>query len=431
MSETSLPIYEMILDDDGETGINYISIVEEPAIEQSFIALNTNTKLKAYNDEKHLALGPLVVPDQKIYRFDLENGEYYITFSKETIEKIRDKFFIENNITNINVNHKKRVSNCTVVETWIIEDSKNDKANHLGYDLPAGTLMVGVKVEDPETWKQIKTNKLTGFSLEGVFNQNKLNLNMFKSLTKKLTKAVSKAARSKVNLGSVHTISRPEGLGPEWGETVTIVITDTGIVNVLNPVNGETEPLMDGVYTLEDGSELAVLNGEVAVESVDAEKEYKEDEEEELQEITQEAIYTLANGYVLSADSDGVLYYVDFYGNYQPLVDGIYQTVDNMQLEIIEGRVYEATELEAVEASNDRFKFALLARVEQLEKALNSTINSMEKLAKAQSVKVVEAPAKVQAANAMREFKELNTIKTETTNRLQAHRARKKNIKNV
>ena len=58
-----------------------------------------------------------------------------------------------------------------VFESWIVEDPKTDKANTVyGYDVPKGTWMVKMKVEDKETWKRIKNGELKGFSVEGSFS---------------------------------------------------------------------------------------------------------------------------------------------------------------------------------------------------------------------------------------------------------------------
>ena len=85
-----MKIIELILDEDQEeAGIDAISIVENPAIEEDFIALkNDHLKLAEVSKEKKLLMGPLLIPNKPIYRKNEDDSEeYYIYFSKDTIQK--------------------------------------------------------------------------------------------------------------------------------------------------------------------------------------------------------------------------------------------------------------------------------------------------------------------------------------------------------
>jgi hypothetical protein len=55
------------------------------------------------------------------------------------------------------------------VESWIVEDSKNDKSNLYGYELPKGTWFVSMRVNNDEVWERIKSGELKGLSIEGYF----------------------------------------------------------------------------------------------------------------------------------------------------------------------------------------------------------------------------------------------------------------------
>ena len=74
-----MKIVELILDENQEmSGIDAISIVESPAIEEDFIALKSNEiKLKEISKEKKILMGPLLIPNKPIYRNN-EGDEYYI-----------------------------------------------------------------------------------------------------------------------------------------------------------------------------------------------------------------------------------------------------------------------------------------------------------------------------------------------------------------
>ena len=86
-------IVELILDDQEITGIEAISVVENPAIEEDFIALkNEEIKLAEVSTEKRILLGALLIPNKPIYRRKGEE-EYYIYFSKDTVLKASQLFF--------------------------------------------------------------------------------------------------------------------------------------------------------------------------------------------------------------------------------------------------------------------------------------------------------------------------------------------------
>ena len=169
-----MKIIELIIDDQMElSGIDAISIVENPAIEENFIALNSVQKeynFAEVSKEKKIIMGAMLVPDKPIYRRDDENGEYYIYFSKDTIRKCMEMFFQNNNQSNATFEHLEKISGLTMVESWIVEDTQKDKSNLYNLNVPVGTWMGTIKVENEVIWNDfIKTKKVKGFSIEGYF----------------------------------------------------------------------------------------------------------------------------------------------------------------------------------------------------------------------------------------------------------------------
>ena len=83
-----MKIIELILDEAQQMmGIDAISIVENPAIEENFLALKSDeVKLAEVNKEKKILMGALLIPNRPIFRTNGEE-EYYIYFSKKTVEK--------------------------------------------------------------------------------------------------------------------------------------------------------------------------------------------------------------------------------------------------------------------------------------------------------------------------------------------------------
>lgn len=164
-------IIELILDEeDFDAGVEAISIVENPAIESDFVALkNQEVKLAEVNSEKKILMGPLLIPNKPIYRNGSE-GEYYIYFSKETIEKASQMFLQNGNQSNSTLEHAKALNGLTLVESWLVEDKAKDKSAVYGLDVPVGTWMGSVKVNNDSVWNEfVKTKKVKGFSIEGYF----------------------------------------------------------------------------------------------------------------------------------------------------------------------------------------------------------------------------------------------------------------------
>jgi hypothetical protein len=169
-----MKIIELIIDEQMEvSGIGAISIVENPAIEEDFIALKTEQKeyhFAEVSKEKRIIMGAMLVPDKPIYRRDEENGEYYIYFSQDTIRKCMEMFFQNGNQGNATFEHQEEISGLTMVESWIVEDTEKDKSNLYNLNVPVGTWMGTIKVENDVIWNEfIKTKKVKGFSIEGHF----------------------------------------------------------------------------------------------------------------------------------------------------------------------------------------------------------------------------------------------------------------------
>lgn len=159
-------IYRIEIDENDElTGVDFISLVDEPAIELDFLTFTSNTKQKfSINKDKQIITGPFLVPEKKIFRSDEKMGEYYTVFSKETIFKIAKKFNSNNFSKNINFMHGDNMVKGVIFENFL---TSNIKKIELGYELPEGSWVGSVKIEDEEFWNNfIKSGELKGFSVE-------------------------------------------------------------------------------------------------------------------------------------------------------------------------------------------------------------------------------------------------------------------------
>ena len=163
-------IVELVLDDKDAIGVEAISVVSDPAIESDFIALNSQEiKLAEINKEKRLLMGALLIPKKPIYRRN-KDDEYYIYFSKDTIVKASQMYLQNGNQSQSTLEHEQELKGLTLVESWIVEDKDKDKTALYGLDVPVGTWMGSVKVDNDDIWNDyVKTGKVKGFSIEGYF----------------------------------------------------------------------------------------------------------------------------------------------------------------------------------------------------------------------------------------------------------------------
>ena len=178
--DDKLPLYEVTVDSD----VYAISLVDEPAIEVNYVHLaKQNPKKVVFLEdeakEKHMVVGPVLIPDMPIYR-NQDGEEFYIQFSKESIERLAYNYIKQGcNMTSFTAQHQYPVNEVYIVESWL-KTTENDKSNDLGFDCPIGTWFVGAKVNNLDVWEDIKDGKMNGFSVEAFVSLDELKLNKIK-----------------------------------------------------------------------------------------------------------------------------------------------------------------------------------------------------------------------------------------------------------
>lgn len=167
----SKKIIELVIDEnDLQTGIHAVSVVHSPAIEENFIALAKHElELKEVDTEKKILMGAALVPNKQILRADKDGKGYYIYFSEDTIKKASELFLMRSNQNNATYEHKEKLNGMSVVESWVIDNPEMDKSKEYGFNLPKGTWMIAMKVNNEDIWKDVKAGKVKGFSIEGYF----------------------------------------------------------------------------------------------------------------------------------------------------------------------------------------------------------------------------------------------------------------------
>lgn len=201
-------LYELIYNPDEMDGVYSISLVNDPAIEVMALKFNKEEKvsnIKLASEDKQILVSPVLIPDQKIYRNDIMgSGEGYVYVTEETIEKLQQNYFKQKFNHNSSIEHQEeQIDGVYIFESWIITDNENDKSTALGFDLPNGTWMISMKIEDDNIWEEyIKTGEVKGISIDGILKpikqENKIELNK-EQMNKSLFKSMFTNALKKVN----------------------------------------------------------------------------------------------------------------------------------------------------------------------------------------------------------------------------------------
>ncbi len=166
-----MKLYELQIEDN-EDEVFAISLVENPAIESDFIYFDKEViEFASVNEEKRIVLGPILIPDKKILRVDAANDPYEVYFTKDTVAKLAQNYLMKKYNDKATLEHASKINGVTLVESWVKESKINDKSNMYGLNLPIGTWVGMFKITDDKIWNDyVKTGKVKGFSIEGLFS---------------------------------------------------------------------------------------------------------------------------------------------------------------------------------------------------------------------------------------------------------------------
>ena len=171
-----MPIYELKIStseaDDAE--VSFVALVDNPAIKRDFLCFKSEKVLFEATDE-HIITGPLMIPEQLIYRNNDKFGEHYVKFSADTIKHIAIKYAKKGYQKNVNLMHDSgsQVEGVTMFESFISDPARGIAPMNAFKDLPAGTWFGSFYVENPAVWDLVKQGKVKGFSVEGMFDYAK------------------------------------------------------------------------------------------------------------------------------------------------------------------------------------------------------------------------------------------------------------------
>ena len=170
--ERTLPIYKLTIDDESE-GVDYVALVNSPAIERNFQAFSK--KQRFAETSKRVLSGALMLADTPIYRNDDRMGEYMVVFDRDTIYKIAQRFFKSGAHHNVNAEHKNHVEGVFMFESYIIDKERGINPPKGFDDIPDGSWFGSFKVDNDEVWNEfVQTGNFKGFSVEGSFGMERV-----------------------------------------------------------------------------------------------------------------------------------------------------------------------------------------------------------------------------------------------------------------
>lgn len=167
MQYNNLPVFNIVLDSE-EDGLQLISLVDYPAVCESFLKFKEEHKTLTFttDNEQHIISGVSLLADTPIYRNDGGEG-YYVVFTKETIKELVEKYNKENKTNLTSLQHNGQIiSDCIMVESYFIDKERGICPKEFEH-CPDGSWITSYKVTSDELWDEIKNSgELNGFSVE-------------------------------------------------------------------------------------------------------------------------------------------------------------------------------------------------------------------------------------------------------------------------
>ncbi|MDQ8012940.1 MAG: XkdF-like putative serine protease domain-containing protein [Flavobacterium nitrogenifigens] len=171
--------YELVFSKD-QQGVFRVSLVKDPALETTLLHFNAE-KPQIFHftqDEKQIVYAPAMIPNKLIFRADVNGENAQVFYTSDTIDQLQKNYFKNGHNSTTNINHQAEdTTGIYPFESWIVQDPANDKSNAMGFDVPAGTWMMGYKIDNDQVWNDIKSGNLDGLSIEARLGFKEVNNN--------------------------------------------------------------------------------------------------------------------------------------------------------------------------------------------------------------------------------------------------------------
>ena len=174
------PIYRAALtENENETGMFFISLVDDPAVESNFVAFEREDEAKSFrfrveNEEKRIVTGLVMAADHPILRQDF-NGLYYIVYDRPTIEAMAERFLALGLANNVDTMHSFEVEDGVFLREIYIKDSERGISPSGFEAVEDGSLFATYHILNDDVWGKVKSGEFKGFSLAGMFKEEELS----------------------------------------------------------------------------------------------------------------------------------------------------------------------------------------------------------------------------------------------------------------
>ena len=252
-----LPLYMLEISDDlaDDAEVQFVALVDRPAIQKNWNAFKNEQKFQIISEDKHIISGCAMLADTPIFRSDINFGDYYVAFSKDTIVKIVQKYFKKGYQNNVNLMHDPNQieTGVTMFESFISDKARGIEPMKGFEDAPDGSWFVSMLVENDAVWQQVKEGKINGFSIEGIFNYTP-KIPKEQQVMSEIYKILNE-----VELGGPGSGRRPEGGGDNepTGSVKTVSAEDKEVKDLVSKAQ-EAAPEVDKL-----GKDLAEKYGAV------------------------------------------------------------------------------------------------------------------------------------------------------------------------
>ena len=263
-------LYDISIDPtDFETGLNAISLVENPAVEVDFLAFakDESAVLQFADEERHIITGIALLADTPIYRIAPDGTEYYVRFTKDCIRQLVEKYFKFGLTNSVNIEHKDNqfVDGVTMLESYIIDKERGICPSEFT-SAPDGSWVVSYKVSNLDVWNKIKSGEVKGFSVQGLFRiiETKLEMNSNKTEESEHQNKNNISLMSKLKEKIKALLMQYAAVSTDKGNLIyNTDMLEVGSEVFVEDENGENVPAADGEYILEDGRTVEVEGGKV------------------------------------------------------------------------------------------------------------------------------------------------------------------------
>jgi hypothetical protein len=293
-----MEVFKVKYEEETDGDLYGISIVDDPANGFDFIAMSSKVEIKLASDKKKQILYGIVLrPEQKIYREFEDGTPFQLMFDAETIERFSQDFMKKGYQRNSTYNHEEdlKLTDSTVVESWIVMNKENDKGNNIGLPVENGDWVVGMKLSDKSWGEYVETGKAKGFSIDSFIQFEKIK--MKKTCEDCLTQEVELNSRENNKEENMSMLKKLIKLFSEGEVTLASLETELGpltadafeIGNVV--YDADLNPVLDAEFTAE-GKKYYTDNTGAITEVEVLEAEEVEELKKEEDKITMEEVET-------------------------------------------------------------------------------------------------------------------------------------------